>query len=271
MRFLNSETMWGNLTGFRTLWLSGRYGGGKTSLAIALGARLLKEGYADKIVANFPMIGRTYPVPVPLTNAVIILDEAWQYMKDGQAVEDYAAFLRKFNVYLIMPSVLDIHHSLRYLATWRVFNGEVIGLPMWFYRWKLFSRSMSDQGFWVAHRPHTIFGSYPTKGIVKGGDGGISKAIRATVEMFGLDEEESFEFLDPAAAEAMRRVEQRDMERRNGTKTSSPRLATAARGSGGIASITSTITAAAEDVQDGTARIEVATDTIGRIVKQFRR
>jgi DNA helicase TIP49 (TBP-interacting protein) len=41
------------ITQFRTVWLAGWYGGGKTALAVELAAQLIEEKFVDKVVSNF--------------------------------------------------------------------------------------------------------------------------------------------------------------------------------------------------------------------------
>lgn len=135
---------------FRTCWIDGRYGGGKTLLAIALAERLIASGTASGIVSNTPLMlpGAAEPaifdefseVTETVENAVIIYDEAWQDLGMGAspgAVRQYMAYLRKQNLILLMPSVLPLSRQVRVLRVWREFNGLPFGLPFWIYRYKI--------------------------------------------------------------------------------------------------------------------------------------
>jgi hypothetical protein len=176
----------------------GRYGAGKTSLAVICAARLLAEKRVEKIVSNIPLSFSTLVKPPSydekgnivfeslevLLNAGILIDEAWQNVEDRQATVDYAGFVRKFNHYLLMPSVFPINARLSYFYVQRVFNGYGVGLPMWFYKWNISNRGIKEQGFFAVHNPVAIFGHYDTD-FVPGDDGNISDTLVKTARHYG--------------------------------------------------------------------------------------
>lgn len=178
--FLWADSFLRLLAAYRVVWLSGRFGGGKTALAVWLSAWLVANKYAAHIVSNLPVEGRTDPCPVPLKDSAILLDEAWMYVDTWNDVKSYAAFLRKMNLFLLMPSVWPPHPRLRILEVHRVFNGRVIGLPFWVYRWSLSMASIGEKGYFLLAWPERCFGFYDTEYIPKD-DGGIVDAMSRTI------------------------------------------------------------------------------------------
>lgn len=174
-RFLGASTFWGMLTNFRVLWLTGRYGAGKTSLAFLCGAKLLAEGYADHVISNIPCSFASSVDNLAKPSA-IILDESWIYIEGRKDVYDYAGFVRKFNHYLLLPSVFPVHARLSYFSVQRVFNAYTLGIPVWWYRWNLRSKDVKENGYFGIWNPKSIFGHYPTD-FVAGDDGGISEQL----------------------------------------------------------------------------------------------
>lgn len=173
-QLIGASTFWGMFTNFRVLLLEGRYGGGKTSLAFLLAAKLLAEGRVDNVVSNIPssLTGGVDGLSRP---SAIVLDESWIYIEGRKDALDYAGFVRKFEHFLILPSVFDINPRLSAFSCWRIFNAYSLGLPIWFYRWNLRKR-VKESGIFGVLNPKAIFGHYPTK-FVAGTDGGIADEL----------------------------------------------------------------------------------------------
>lgn len=109
-------------------------------------------------------------------SSAIVLDESWIYIEGRKDVYDYAGFVRKFNHYLLLPSVFPVHARLSYFSVQRVFNAYTLGVPLWWYRWNLRSKDVKENGYFGIWNPKAIFGHYPTD-FVAGDDGGISDAL----------------------------------------------------------------------------------------------
>lgn len=167
---------------YRMVWLSGRFGGGKTSLAVAVAVWLCQRNYARYIASNIKLaLGRevarvsaselrrvSCEGPV-YRDTVILMDEAWTVLGKGvgrKTVVDWLAYMRKGNNFLIMPSVLPLVNEVTVLRAERVFNGLQLGVPVWLYRWHLgdYKRG-GDRGWYVFHNPSSVFGLYDTLGI----------------------------------------------------------------------------------------------------------
>ena len=194
-RFVGGDTFWNMFLAYRTCWFMGRYGGGKTSLAVIMAARLLAEKRINNVFSNIPLSFSTSLDDIGtmtgsefsdwFKNCALLLDETWIYINDRNAVVDYAAFIRKFNQYLLMPSVFPVHQRLSYFFVQRVFNGYTLGIPAWFYQWNISNRGIKEKGYFAVTNPTAVFGQYPTD-YVPGDDGGISKAVTALATIEGF-------------------------------------------------------------------------------------
>jgi hypothetical protein len=153
------------LSAFRTVWVRGRYGGGKTSFAVWLTLELLKRRYARHVVSNIELThdalelvrttnekkflrelvelyehASTVDVSAltsELVDCVILIDESWRLLAEdmpSQTRKTLTAFLRKLNQYLVLPSVMSVHKSLTTFSVERVWDGRAaLGIPVWWY------------------------------------------------------------------------------------------------------------------------------------------
>jgi hypothetical protein len=164
------------ITQFRTVWLAGRYGGGKTALAVELATQLVEEKFADKIVSNLPLNvgGRLTVIKkgdiADIKDAVLLLDEGWQELEIGssqKAVKEWLAYLRKQNHYVLLPSVLSLAKEVSRYTIERRYNLLQLGLPYWVYQWRLitgtYTKKDTQHGWIYWGSPTNIFGAYDTE------------------------------------------------------------------------------------------------------------
>lgn len=132
---------------WRSVWYSGFYGQGKTSLAVYTALELARrKGY--RIISNIPLWPEragydvrviTDPDPSDFRSAVLLIDEAADVFDAYQfrsRLIRYIKYLRHRDLILLLPSVDEVHKRLRKLCVQRVLNLEAfIGLPVWVYRW----------------------------------------------------------------------------------------------------------------------------------------
>ena len=186
---------WDMFLAYRVCWLMGRYGAGKTSLAVIMAAKLLAEKRVSKVISNIPLSFST-PIDTEIITPIlaekkvmidtgILLDEAWIYLEDRQSVMEYAGFVRKFNHFLLLPSVFPIHPRLSFFYVQRIFNGYTLGLPFWVYKWSISNRGVKENGTFAIQYPTAVFGHYPSD-FVPGDDGNISVAVKATAIASGF-------------------------------------------------------------------------------------
>lgn len=184
--WLSADLFWSQFVAFRIAYITGRYGSGKSALAFLMAARLLAEGRVGSVVANIPCtFGGRVPEGETIKKAAIVLDESWIYIDSSSDVKDYAAFARKQEMYLILPSVFPIHARLSFFWVQMIFNAYIVGLPAWVFRWELKQKSVRQSGYFAIWRPTAIFGHYDTL-TVAGDDGGISDAIALTSKQDGF-------------------------------------------------------------------------------------
>lgn len=164
---------------YRMVWIAGRFGGGKTALAVYICMWLCEKGYARYIASNvklgFGTVVRTVSASdlryhdcngFAFRDTVILMDESWQVLGKGASrkqVIEWLAFMRKANNFLIMPSVLPLVAEVNVLKVERIFNGLALGIPVWLYRWNLGDyRRGGDRGHYLLRNPSQVFGLYDT-------------------------------------------------------------------------------------------------------------
>lgn len=182
MFFWQAKQFFNYLTMIRFAWIRGHPGGGKTSLAVGIAGWLYQHRYIDTICANIPIRGSQNP-PIPMWRAALILDESWMFLRKAQAVADYAAFTRKFDIFLPLPSTLAPHLQLRAFTVWRKYNLYLIGLPVWIYNWRWADGTDILRGsFWWVN-PKPIWKTYVSRGrgSIPRDDGGIAYAIAESI------------------------------------------------------------------------------------------
>ncbi len=162
---------------FRVVWLSGRYGGGKTSLALHLADRLVAAGDVQFVACNFPLrVGRvvaeyeSFQDMVDNTSDVcIIYDEGWQDLGVGaspKAIRQYLAYLRKRSSILLIPSVLPLSRSVAAVRVVRKLNALIFGLPLWWYEFSVdcgIKKPETGNYFWW--RPQRVWGWYDNRSL----------------------------------------------------------------------------------------------------------
>jgi hypothetical protein len=152
---------------YRSVWITGRLGGGKTSLAAYIAHTLAKEGY--KIISNIRIQGAIrIPQPVDFSRAVVILDEAADFLDAYEFRNELLAsfkYLRHFDLICLFPCADKIHARLRKLIVERVFRLEALlplPFPIWIYRFWIGPGSFSR-----ATSIYSYFAFIPTPGLFR--------------------------------------------------------------------------------------------------------
>lgn len=161
------------LTNFRAVWIGGRYGGGKSALAVRLALDLVVNDYATCIASNQPLYlgveGRKVSAEqVQEThNCVVLLDEGWNQLgqgSDNKRIKSWMAYLRKRNQYIVLSSVLDLARSLMVFCIERAWNFTPFGVNLWVYRWKLttgrLTKRAANAGLLLWWQPQQVFQYY---------------------------------------------------------------------------------------------------------------
>lgn len=189
MPLVNSALILGYLETFRVCNIGGRFGGGKTALGFRLARELIERKKVRHIVSNVQSVWNDDPAHIQLVNGqadvAIILDEAGLFLETGRDAKKFLAYLRKLNVILIMPTVLEPAARIRFLTVQRIMNLEVMAFPMWLYRLDLIYGRTKEKGFFGWWKPREIFGIYDTKGYPSD-DGGLAHFQKKWTEEVAL-------------------------------------------------------------------------------------
>jgi hypothetical protein len=160
--FIGAGVFQAMLLNFRTLSVEGRYGGGKTLLVVALADWMLRAAHVSICHANFAT-SLASPVEIPLHDAVLLMDEAHNWIPQGvdnEKVREYLAYLRKTNCYFFASSVFDVSKMVGRFSVERQLDFRVIGLPLWWYKWTLHRRGKKEQGSFFIWQPSSVYGLY---------------------------------------------------------------------------------------------------------------
>ncbi len=184
MGLVASDVFIHNLKVFRSCWFRGRYGGGKTLLSVAL-ADLLHKKHDYNVFANIPvhvdgvipemaLCDGTSPrcdegckMGYQKYHTVVVYDEAWMALGLGmtsmKAIAAYLAYLRKFDLIMLLPSVQPMARNSYMLWCERKMNLGTMGIPYWAYEWGLPRKSAKDSGGSFGFLlPNAYFGKYDT-------------------------------------------------------------------------------------------------------------
>lgn len=208
--FLFADSFFTSLTLFRLCWIRGRFGGGKTFLAVAIANELIKRGICDGAIANIPT---RLKLPNWRKNLIrrtaIVFDEAWLYLDNRTSLTNdrsYGAFARKFETIWLLPSVIPLDKRVSFLAVERIFriNIPVVGaifkhinrIPFlgrilreitwlfeefWVYRWQVSLGYVQESGWFVLSDLYRYRDMYLHK-YVPSDDGDISELWKMSIE-----------------------------------------------------------------------------------------
>lgn len=169
MGLINASPLIGIVKSYRLVWISGRFGGHKTSFAYKLAEEFLKDGY--RLISNnrsvwtddlekieYLKIDGEYSL-----KSVVLLDEGGMFFKSSRQVEMIAAYARKMDCIYLLPSFWPPTRSAQVLTIQPVFNFKSTGLPLVVYQWRVKLGTFSDKGTFFWWRPSEVYGIYDTK------------------------------------------------------------------------------------------------------------
>ncbi|MEM2592577.1 MAG: hypothetical protein QXI60_08340 [Thermofilaceae archaeon] len=167
---------------YRSVWIKGRLGGGKTSLAFWIADHFRRLGY--KFISNIPAKNSIrVPQPGDFESAVVLLDEAADFLDAFEYRNELVSsfkYLRHFDLIFIFPCTDPIHKRLRKLVVERVFRLDALLPipPIWLYRfWVGPSMEWPGRkaiGGYFLFMPAAVFGQYAS---THGGRGLTTVAI----------------------------------------------------------------------------------------------
>ena len=155
------------------LWIRGKPGGGKTTLALKLADMLVARGHVRYTVVNFPLWVDVVPevttdieVVRHMKSAVLILDEAGQFFDrtaGPKQLKTWMSYPRKYGQTVLMSSFLEVPKQAASVQVMRTFNGMPFGLPVWWYTWTAQSGVIKDKDRFAWWFPSEVFGLYDTE------------------------------------------------------------------------------------------------------------
>lgn len=176
----------------RYMWIAGRFGSFKTGFAIRLGMEFVERGWSDHILCNFPCAVATDLHRLPrLDRCFVILDEAGNWM-DNVQLRSSIAFLRKLDLYIVFPSVIEPPFKARTLNMQMTFSWLNWGIPLLRYSVELDNVRVKEKYHIHWWNPKEVFGLWDTSKVVNS-DRGIIRLIDTVYRIMG-DEEDDIEF-----------------------------------------------------------------------------
>lgn len=165
---INGESVLKALEGFRVVTIMGRYGSHKTALAFWLAYELYRAKLIERVVSNCRSIwnedlGEFHPPDPYKIKTAIILDEGGLYLKTSRSSEEYTAFLRKMDVYLLIPSVKLPARDLQTVSIQMVYTLMGLGVPLIIYRSMINTGAYRDVTYFAWWRPSSTYGIYNTR------------------------------------------------------------------------------------------------------------
>jgi hypothetical protein len=162
--FINAEPVFAILESYRLIHIAGKFGGHKTSLALAMFRDFGDRGY--RLITNTKTIWADDMYKVALRDngqlkAVVILDEGGQEFKTSRQIEMIASYARKMDVVYIIPSYWP--PAKVPLTIQPLFSLKSAGLPVIFYQWRVDLGGMHDKGWFIWMFPEEIYGIYSSQ------------------------------------------------------------------------------------------------------------
>lgn len=160
---INAEPVLSAIDGYRLVWIAGRVGGHKTSLAYMIAKRYLERGY--RLITNTKCVWSDNIENLTLDEngqlkAVVVFDEGGLYFSSPAQVKTIAAYLAKMDIVVIMPSFWAPSTAAQVITIQPLWNLKATGLPFVLYRWQVKIQSFKDKGYFGWVYPNEIYGLY---------------------------------------------------------------------------------------------------------------
>jgi hypothetical protein len=163
MGFVMCDEFFWMVRNYRVMYARGRYGSGKSLLAVATAVELWRRGLVDHIYSNLILRGDWFEqVTGSIRDAVIVFDEAWVELDsrswDRKVANSWLAFLRKRNIYLLLASVTNVDVRFR---TLQVQRSQVLP-KLWRYQWVVNDGMKPIKGAFMIYDPGPYFEVFDT-------------------------------------------------------------------------------------------------------------
>jgi len=164
MALIGAGTFLALLSGYRSCWISGKWGGGKTSLAFYLAMPFLEKGY--RLITNSRCIWADDMEQLEWVNesghlkAFVVIDEGGVDIESSKQVKAYMAYAAKMDIITMIPSGTEPPPEAKKLVVQVVFNFSKIGIPLIVYHWRLRWGEAKDNGIFLWLDPSPVYGVY---------------------------------------------------------------------------------------------------------------
>lgn len=149
---------------YRIAWLSGRFGAGKTAMAVAM-AEYLASKYGYRVYSNFPLVFDEFDTGVKgekVLHAVFILDEAGLEIvaRVNTLAERMIAYTRKMDIVILLPSFIPPSARIRFLQYYPIINLASAGVPLAIYGWRVNLANFKASGSFLVANPNDYYRMY---------------------------------------------------------------------------------------------------------------
>lgn len=149
---------------YRIAWLSGRFGAGKTAMAVAM-AEYLANKYGYRVYSNFPLVFDEFDTGIKgekVLKAVFIIDEAGLEIvaRLNTLAERMIAYTRKMDIVILLPSFIPPSARIRFLQYYPVINLTSAGVPLAIYGWRVNLANFKASGSFLVFNPKEYYMMY---------------------------------------------------------------------------------------------------------------
>lgn len=190
---INAFNVISDVRNWRSVWLNGFQGSGKTAFAFRMAYELLASGQVNYLTSNIPNVWNTRPENIPFENGalntVCILDEGGFMIRTKSDTDAYLTALRKLNVILIVASRRAPASEICRYRIQRIMNLKSVGLNLWVYKYLVNDGMTKENGTFLWYNPSEIFGVYDTD-LYPVTDGGIGYALEDAIKNITVENDE---------------------------------------------------------------------------------
>lgn len=164
MGLINAGPFIGAVSAYRSVHITGRWGGHKTSLAFYIAQIWLKKGYrlvtncrsawADDY-ENLSFVDKDGHLKV-----VVIMDEGGLHLDTNREVKEYTNFAAKMDIIYLYPSASDVPRDAAKVICQVLFSFSKIGIPLIVYKYWVLTKGFKDEGVFLWFNPKEVYGVY---------------------------------------------------------------------------------------------------------------
>lgn len=160
---INAERFIELVATYRLCHIDGRFGGGKTALAVRLFPEFARRGY--RMISNTACVWSDSTDDIQMDeagmlHAYIMLDEGGLYFAEKDDAKELVSYAAKMDLVYVLPSFEQPHRRLKVITVQPVKNWRSIGLPLTMYQYRLKSGMAEDKGTFFWYGVDEIYGVY---------------------------------------------------------------------------------------------------------------